>query len=86
VLGLRRNPKVHPAERIPEVLKGVFSRFGNRLVGVWLRGLDVVYNIPYTGDMERMQIQVLVLGAVAFAGVGAFGALRMADALLRAVF
>ncbi len=36
--------------------------------------------------MERMQMQILVLGAVAMATVGAFGALRMMDALLRAVF
>lgn len=36
--------------------------------------------------MERIQIQVLVLGGVAFAAVGAFGALRMVDALMRAVF
>ena len=36
--------------------------------------------------MERMQVQVLVLGAVAMATVGVFGMLRMLDALLRAAF
>lgn len=49
-------------------------------------GLDYVYNSPYTGAMERMQIQLMVLGGVALAGVGAFGVLRMLDALMRAVF
>ena len=41
---------------------------------------------PYIGGMERMQIQVLVLGAVAMATVGAFGVLRMLSALLQAAF
>lgn len=35
--------------------------------------------------MDRMQIQVLVLGAVAMATVGVFGALRLVDAMVRTV-
>lgn len=42
--------------------------------------------LSYKAGMERMQVQVLVLGAVAFAFVGAFGVLRLASDLAKAVF